>query len=251
VNAAPSHAPRIGCAGWSIPTEATAHFPAGSSHLQRYAQVFDAVEINSSFYRTHRPATYRRWGETVPESFRFSLKVPRTITHEARLVNCVDLLREFLAGARELGPHLGCLLLQLPPRLAWDGPTARAFLAQLREQYDGPVACEPRHTSWFRGEVEHELATFAVARVAADPALSLRARVPGGDRRLRYLRLHGAPRVYYDNYPDPVLERVARYLQHATRRTECWCIFDNTAHGHATGNALSLRARLGASRRPP
>ncbi len=76
---------RIGTAGWSIPKEHAAAFPAEGSHLQRYAQVFGAVEINSSFYRPHRRTTYERWAASVPEAFRFAVKVPKTITHEHRL----------------------------------------------------------------------------------------------------------------------------------------------------------------------
>jgi uncharacterized protein YecE (DUF72 family) len=70
---------RIGCAGWSLPRVEQERFPAAGSHLERYASVFDAVEINSSFHRPHRPATYARWAAAVPSSFRFSVKLPKTI----------------------------------------------------------------------------------------------------------------------------------------------------------------------------
>ncbi len=80
---------------------------------------------------------------------------------------------------------------------------------------------------------------------SADPALSLRARVPGGDRQLQYLRLHGSPRMYYDSYADETIHGVALRLQRpALETTQRWCIFDNTAEGSATANALSLRAEL-------
>ena len=236
---------RIGCAGWSIPRDSAASFPEAGSHLHRYAQVFNAVEINSSFYRNHKPATYRRWAGEVPDDFRFSVKMPRTITHQARLADCRELLADFLAGVEELGPKLGCLLLQLPPSLAWDAGVALPFLALLQRLHEGPGACEPRHVSWFSAEVGRELAAHGIARVAADPGLSLRARVPGGDRHLQYLRLHGSPRMYYDSYADEVIDRVATRLQqpgHGT--TQRWCIFDNTARGHATRNALDLLVRL-------
>ncbi|MDQ3815662.1 MAG: DUF72 domain-containing protein, partial [Armatimonadota bacterium] len=75
----------IGCAGWSIPSPHAPEFPAAGSHLERYAARFPAVEINSSFYRPHRPQTYERWAAAVPTHFQFAVKVPKIITHERRL----------------------------------------------------------------------------------------------------------------------------------------------------------------------
>src|ERR1044071_6345908 len=117
----------VGCAGWSLPKAMADRFPATGSHLARYAARFPAVEINSSFYRPHRPATYARLAASVPPGFRFSVKLPRAITHERRLVGPSPRLDAFLAEATALGPALGCLLVQLPPSLAFDAPTADAF----------------------------------------------------------------------------------------------------------------------------
>jgi len=75
----------VGCAGWSLPREQWPAFAAEGTHLQRYASRFNAVEINSSFYRPHLPKTYARWAQSVPPGFRFSVKVPQRITHELRL----------------------------------------------------------------------------------------------------------------------------------------------------------------------
>jgi uncharacterized protein YecE (DUF72 family) len=232
---------RIGCAGWPLATRDQAHFPPGASHLARYAQVFNAVEVNSSFYRPHRPATWRRWCDTVPPGFQFSVKLPRTITHEARLEGAGELLRVFLDEVLNLGDHLGCLLVQLPPSLAF-GPGAGRFLDDLRRLYAGPVVCEPRHASWFSRPVDAGLRERGIGRVAADPALTPRAHLPGGDRRLEYLRLHGSPRMYHDAYSPEILARIGQRLGRPATGTEArWVIFDNTAAGHATGNALALQ----------
>ena len=75
---------RIGTAGWTVPKAVAHAFPGEGGHLARYAGRLDAVEINSSFYRPHRPATYARWAECVPKDFRFAVKVPRLVTHELR-----------------------------------------------------------------------------------------------------------------------------------------------------------------------
>ncbi len=76
---------RIGCAGWSIRSNQSTLFGEGGSQLARYATCFDCVEINSSFYRSHQRKTYARWAAEVPDDFRFSVKLPKSITHQARL----------------------------------------------------------------------------------------------------------------------------------------------------------------------
>lgn len=230
-----SGAPRIGTAGWSIPKQHAAAFPAGGSHLERYARRFNAVEINSSFYRPHRRATYERWAASVPEGFAFAVKAPRAITHDARLAGCTPALERFLDEAAGLGSKLGPLLFQLPPSFAFDARKARAFLKALRARHAGAVVWEPRHASWFTRRAEDLLAGYRVARVAADPAVAAAAAEPGGWDGLTYFRLHGAPRVYYSDYGA---EAIARYARRMT--AHAWCIFDNTALGAATANALAL-----------
>src|SRR6476619_2597484 len=97
---------RVGTAGWALPAPVREWFPPASSLLQRYAAVLPAVEINSSFYRPHRPATYARWAAAVPKAFRFAVKLPRSLTHEARLDGGGPLLEAFLAQADALGDRL-------------------------------------------------------------------------------------------------------------------------------------------------
>ena len=138
--------------GWSIPREHADRFPEEGTHLARYAGRFPAVEINSSFYKPHRPATYARWAASVPADFRFSVKVPKLATHERRLVDADDVLDGFLAEATQLGDKLGPLLVQLPPSLTFSAGVAERFFALLRGRFDGAVALEPRHPSWFEPE---------------------------------------------------------------------------------------------------
>jgi uncharacterized protein YecE (DUF72 family) len=232
---------RIGCAGWSLATRHQQLFPKGGSHLERYAQVFNAVEINSSFYRPHRPATYRKWAESVPCDFRFSVKIPRSISHDAKLFDAGELLREFLDEVLNLGSALGCLLLQLPPSLEF-AAEHMVFLDDVRRLYAGPLVCEPRHPSWFTATVDAALRERKVGRAAADPALTRRAHIPGGYRKLEYVRLHGSPHIYYDAYSKEALAALGDRLR-AVRNgvASRWVIFDNTAAGHATLNALALQ----------
>jgi uncharacterized protein YecE (DUF72 family) len=229
----------IGCAGWSLPGEQAAQFPGEGTHLQRYARRFAAVEINSSFYRPHRPATYARWAASTPDDFRFAVKVPKEITHTRRLADWEEPLNRFLAEAGALGEKLGPLLVQLPPSLQFHAEVAATFLRGLRGRFSGSVACEPRHASWFTPAAEELLASCHVCRVAADPPPAPAAAEPGGWTGLVYYRLHGSPRIYYSSYPDEYLDALSARL----RATGGWCIFDNTAEGNATANALSLLER--------
>lgn len=230
---------RIGCAGWSIASAHRPLFEDGASGLERYATRFDAVEINSSFYRPHRRETYERWAGAVPVDFRFAVKLPKTVSHEARLVGTGALLDAFLDQALGLGPKLDCLLLQLPPSLAFDARVATTFFAMLRRRWAGGIACEPRHASWFAAAADTLWKRHRISRVGADPALLDQARHSTGIDALRYWRWHGAPRMYYSAYDDDALRAmVAEVLRNTPTGAEAWVMFDNTAHGHAVPNAL-------------
>ncbi|MEP6790231.1 MAG: DUF72 domain-containing protein [Ramlibacter sp.] len=235
-----------GCAGWSLPRAAQPAFGGEGSHLQRYATRLNAAEINSSFYRPHAFATYARWAESVPAAFRFSVKLPKAITHERRLSGCDPLLDEFLAQATGLGHKLGCLLAQLPPSLAFDERIARRFFTALRRRWPGQLALEPRHASWFALEADALLASRSVTRVLADPVLHEGGQRPGGWQQLIYLRLHGSPRMYWSAYEAALLAALARRISQARLQgNEVWCIFDNTARGAAADNALALSNAMG------
>lgn len=233
---------RVGTAGWTIPPPVATAFAGEGAHLERYARVFDCAEINSSFHRPHRRSTWERWAASVPEGFRFAVKLPKTITHVARLVGCDELLATFADECGGLGARRGPLLVQLPPSLAFDGSVVDAYLTAARAALGGPFVLEPRHASWFGTEPDALLVGHRVARVAADPAKVPDAAIPGGWRGLAYYRLHGSPQIYRSPYGP---ERLAAHAGQVRAETEAWTIFDNTASGAATGDALALKAMLG------
>ncbi|MEI9931051.1 MAG: DUF72 domain-containing protein [Rhizomicrobium sp.] len=235
---------RIGTAGWAIRREYQNSFVSEGSHLARYARVFNAVEINSSFYRPHRVSTYTRWAEETPKSFSFAVKMPRSITHNARLRDTGDLLHAFFSECTALKKKLGCVLIQLPPSLTFEAKIARTFFESLRKNYEGRTALEPRHPSWFAKSADALLVRFEIARVAADPAPasmkdSVAASMPGGWNGFEYWRLHGHPKIYYSDYDPHFLEALVKRVS-----PDAWVIFDNTALGHATMNARDLAARM-------
>lgn len=238
-------APVIATAGWSIPSFLRARFDIGSSLLTTYATRLRGVEMNSSFYRPHRADTWARWAASVPDGFRFAVKCPRAMTHHRRLIGCEDDIARFAGEIAGLGDRQGPLLVQLPPSLAFDADVAARFFAALRRAVDAPVAVEPRHASWFEDDAEQMLEREGLARVAADPARCPGAELPGGDRALTYIRLHGSPRIYRSAYDEAALAMWQDRLGTAGDR---WLVFDNTAEGAATKNALDAAARLGALR---
>ncbi len=238
---------RTGTAGWSIPTPVAADFPGDGTHLERYARRFNAVEINSSFYRPHRRATYERWAATVPEDFRFSVKLPRTLTHDHRLKNGDDLIERFAGEVAGLGAKFGVLLVQLPPSLPFSEEAAD-FLRRLRSRFEAATVLEPRHKSWFTPTVEDSLADAGIARAAADPGRFEGGGEPGGSRATAYFRLHGSPRIYYSRYDADALESWrGKARQAAQDGAQSWVIFDNTAEGAAIENAAEF-SRASASR---
>ena len=240
----------IGTAAWSLPRALANEFPGEGEHLERYARRFPCVEINSSFYRPHRVETYARWAAMTPPHFRFAVKLPRAITHDARLRDSQKLLQEFLAQIAGLGDRMGVLLVQLPPSLPWEARVANAFFDLLRESWVGPVACEPRHATWFTPAADRTLVRTRVSRVAADPARRPEAARPGGwlgpegdgAGALLYYRWHGSPRMYSSAYDEAWLARQAAELSAWPAGSVPWVIFDNTAAGAATGNALALQS---------
>ncbi|MBV1838231.1 DUF72 domain-containing protein [Acetobacter estunensis] len=233
---------RIGVAGWSIPSALATQFPSSGTHLERYGTRFSAVEINSSFYRPHRRTTYERWAASVPPAFRFSVKLPKAITHERRLVDCQALMERFAEETSGLGDKRGPILIQLPPSFVYPGDIAEQFLSDLKSlTTGGPLVLEPRHVSWFQPEVDRMLKRQQVSRVAADPAKPLQAARPGGWEALVYFRLHGSPRIYESPYGEQAIQAQAKTVASLNARgVDIWTIYDNTTYGAATKNALEF-----------
>ncbi|MES1173294.1 MAG: DUF72 domain-containing protein [Myxococcales bacterium] len=238
----------VGTAGWSIPKELRDRFRDRGSILSSYGGVLNAVEINSTFYRRHRLSTFERWRESVPSGFRFAVKLPRTITHFAALAGCEEDLTAFFDDVRGLGEKLGPVLVQLPASVHFERRRVQRFLVQLRKRYSGPVACEPRHASWYGPAASALFIEHAVARVIADPPRPVQAAEPLVSASLLYVRWHGSPRLYWSAYSDEQLTRLAKLAMHQSTHTSVWIVFDNTAAGAALDDALRFKRALSAPR---
>ena len=180
----------------------------------------------------------------MPASFRFAVKLPRAITHEAELASPGEALRTFFGDVSALGEKLGPILVQLPASAEFNPRRARAFFRSLRALHSGPVACEPRNPRWYTDVATRLLEDYEVARVVADPPRPAAAQELAGGAKLRYFRWHGSPIVYRSSYDDERLAVLARRIAADANAESVWCIFDNTASGAAAVDASRLRALL-------
>jgi uncharacterized protein YecE (DUF72 family) len=236
---------RIGLAGWSNPPSHRKSRKSDQSHLEYYAGHFSCVEINSSFYRPHRAATYAAWKLATPGAFRFAVKMPASITHESGLRGTSREMTQFFAGIDALQPKLGVVLIQLPGRLEFQRRLAKAFFRSVPRLPKVELVCEPRHASWFTEAADAQMAESKVSRVAADPARAVNAGLPGGADGFAYFRWHGSPHMYYSSYSRVQLDAFATQV---VGRRRAWCVFDNTARYAAWDNAISFARLLGKGR---
>ena len=234
---------RVGMAGWSNPPAKRADRDRDQTHLSYYAAHFSCVEINSSFYRPHQRATYERWRDETPAAFRFSVKMPRSVTHESHLRRCAAEVGRFYEAIAALQPKLAVLLVQLPPGLEFNGRAVRTFFVSLPRLGGTQVVCEPRHPSWFTNAAQVAMQEAGVSRVAADPARCPGAELPGGAPAFAYFRWHGTPHVYYSKYSDEQLAVFAAMIRRS-KAVDIWCVFDNTARHAAWDDALQFKEAL-------
>ncbi|MCF1470056.1 DUF72 domain-containing protein [Agrobacterium vitis] len=229
--------PIIATAAWSIPKTVADQFAQEGSGLTRYASVFNGVEINSTFYRRHKTSTFVRWAESVPDSFRFSVKIPKEITHTRAMQDIEEPFGTFLEDIAPLGEKRGPLLCQLPPSLSFNGEKIEAAFKTMRDADSGRIVIEVRHKSWTSAEATDLLKTYEIDRVLADPAPVW----PLEDFKEApcYVRLHGKPKIYYSSYKDDDISSFSKLLA-----PDSWCVFDNTASGAAIENALKMKGLM-------
>jgi len=229
----------VGTAGWSLPANQKPMFPSEGTHLQRYAQVFNGVEINSSFYRDHQATTYAKWAASTPDDFLFSVKLSRHFTIDTRLRE-TERLEGVLGAVSALGKKWGVLLVQLPPSLTFEAGTASKFFGEVRKHYRGALALEPRHPSWASSPALNLIESYDITKVEADPEPC-----PGGANprsSWRYVRWHGSPEIYKSRYSEVQIQQLANDLR--LMEKPAWIIFDNTTFGYALENASELKALL-------
>ena len=238
----------VGTSGWSYDHWEGVLYPPGTplrARLEHYVARFQTVEVNSTYYRWPRDATFAGWRRRLPPGFLLTVKAPRGLTHGARLYAPERWVHRIAGALTHLGPTLGVLLVQLPPTLPYDHPRLAYFLQQVPSWMR--VALELRHPSWHREDVftllaEHG-AAYCVMSGAGLPCV-LRATAP-----FAYVRLHGPDpqHLYAGSYSEDDLRWwAARVREWEGQGRDVYAYFNNDGEGNAVRNAETLRRLLGA-----
>jgi len=235
---------RVGCSGWQYPHWRGNFYPhdlPSGAWFERYAETFDTVEVNNTFYRLPEAKVFAAWGRRAPEGFLFAIKASRYLTHMKRLRDPRPPLRRLFARARRLGPRLGPVLYQLPPRWRVDLERLTRFLAALPEGFRHVV--EFRDPSWYAPEVYRALDARGVALCLHDHPESASPRIAVGP--FVYWRFHGWGARYGGRYPYRRLASAADWMaeQRAAGR-DVFAYFNNDRDGRAPRDAVRLRRLL-------
>jgi uncharacterized protein YecE (DUF72 family) len=239
----------IGTSGWSYRDWRGRFYPdklPTSRWLAHYAQRFDTVEVNATFYRLPSERAADRWRETVPDGFQFAVKASRLITHYRRLVDVDDALRTFFDRLERLGPKLGPILFQLPPDMDRDDGLLDDFLAKLPDGYS--YILELRNPAWYDGPIFSLMERRRIALCLHDMPGSQPPLIATAD--VVYVRFHGPTGHYRHNYPDDALQEWAARLRDLTGNGArlLYAYFNNDIGGAAVEDAERLRKLMAQSR---
>lgn len=237
----------IGCSGFYYKEWKGSFYPEKLSQkkwFDYYAQHFDTLEINNTFYRFPEQKLFDNWYDKAMPDFVFSVKVPRIITHLQKFRKTEKLLSDFYVIAREgLKEKLGPVLFQLPPSMKYDEELLQLMISQMNVLYQNVI--EFRHISWWRKEVFAALKEANIVFCGVSyPGLISDAVT---DLPLVYYRFHGVPKLYYSAYEESFLQRIAEQVAKGETK-EAYIYFNNTAAGAALDNAKYLQYLVGTSR---
>ncbi|MHA7652548.1 DUF72 domain-containing protein [Mycobacterium sp. ML4] len=237
---------RIGTSGWSYDHWTDVLYPAGlpsARRLRRYAEVFDTVELNASFYRWPKDSTFAGWRDQLPAGFTMSVKAHRGLTHYRRLASPEPWIERFERCWQALGDRHGVLLAQLHPDQARDDTRLDSFLSLVPPSIR--IAVELRHPSWNDPAVFALLERHRAAYVVMSGARL--ACIPCATTDLVYIRMHGPGQdtMYSGSYSHDELRAWAdRIAEWTSEARDVWMYFNNDLGGHAVRNALSLTEML-------
>lgn len=242
------HELRIGTSGWTYRSWRGVLYPddvAQRRWLECYAEVFDTVELNASFYRLPSAEQFASWKRRTPPGFAFALKGSRFVTHVRRLAAVEEALQAFFAHSRELGRKAVVTLWQLPPSLECDPTRLAAFLEVLPRGRTRRQAVEFRHPSWYVAEVYSLLERRDVALVLPDSAENAAMRAPEFRHTagFTYLRFH-CGRGRRGNYTEEQLQEWAERIADWCRYGDVYAYFNNDWEGFAVRNARRLKQLL-------
>ena len=234
----------VGCSGWVYKHWRGILYPEGLPQrlwFQRYAEEFDTVEINNSFYHLPKPEAFDKWRKQAPEGFCYAVKANRFITQAKKLKDPDEPVERFLKPTRRLKEHLGPILFQLPPSMKINVERLESFLNILPN--DVTSVFEFREKSWYTEDVLALLDRNGAGFVAHDMKGLVSPRWASG--KAAYVRFHGAGGKYWGRYSDEALLEWTDWIIEQSRVRSVWCYFNNDIHGHAIEDARTLKSMLG------
>jgi uncharacterized protein YecE (DUF72 family) len=240
---------RIGCSGWNYKHWRERFYPKGlpvRSWFAFYAEHFDTVEINNSFYRLPKPETFAKWRGQAPPGFCYAVKANRFLTQAKKLKDCQEPLERMMTPMRQLGDRLGPVLFQLPPRFRINLERLESFLRLLPG--DVVSVFEFREKSWLVAETLQLLDRYGASFCVHDMAGSATERWAVG--RIAYVRFHGGVGKYWGRYSDETLLSWSDWIAEQARGGRpVWCYFNNDIDGHAIHDAQTLKAMVAQAAR--
>jgi uncharacterized protein YecE (DUF72 family) len=235
---------RVGCSGWNYRHWRGCFYPKDmppSRWFRFYADTFDSVEINNSFYRLPAASTFEAWREQAPPAFRYAVKANRYLTQAKKLKDCEEPLKRMMAPLRSLGDRLGPVLYQLPPRFRRNTERLEAFLCLLPRNVTHVF--EFRDASWHVETVFELLDRYGVGFCTHDFPNAPAPRLAVGP--VAYVRFHGGAGKYWGRYRDEALLEWAGWMAATARAGRpVWAFFNNDADAASVQDALTLRAML-------
>ena len=239
----------VGCSGWVYKHWRGILYPEGLPQrlwFERYAEEFDTVEINNSFYRLPKPETFDKWRKQAPDRFCYALKANRYLTQAKKLKECEEPLERMMAAVRHLGDRLGPMLYQLPPSMKINLERFESFLRILPKE--ATSVFEFREKSWYVPETYDLLNQYGASFCVHDMPGSASERIAVGP--IAYVRFHGGEGKYWGRYSDEGLLNWTDWIvEQARSGKSCWCYFNNDIHGHAIHDARTLKSMVGQMRR--
>jgi uncharacterized protein YecE (DUF72 family) len=240
---------RVGCSGWNYKHWRERFYPKGlpvSRWFAFYAEHFDTVEINNSFYMLPRPETFAKWRDQAPPGFCYAVKANRFLTQAKKLKDCEEPVERMMGATRHLGDRLGPMLYQLPPSLKINLERLEQFLQLVPK--DVANVFEFREKSWYVPETFELLDRYGASFCVHDMTGSASDRVAVGP--IAYVRFHGGEGKYWGRYSDEGLLSWGDWMVEQARggRT-VWVYFNNDIDAHAIHDAQTLKAMLAQLRR--
>lgn len=235
---------RIGCSGWNYRHWHGIFYPKGlpqNRWFAFYAEHFDTVEINNSFYRLPKSETFDKWREQAPDDFCYAVKANRYLTQAKKLNDCEEPLERMMAAVGHLGGRLGPVLYQLPPKFGLKLERLEGFLKLAPK--DVTNVFEFRNRSWYVPETYALLDRYDACFCVHDMLGSASERIAVGPAT--YVRFHGGEGKYWGRYSDEGLLGWADWIVRQARSGRpVWCYFNNDMFAHAIEDAQTLRSMV-------